>query len=161
MLDKLSLWAGSKCRSRRKKLISIWEEHSLPYFGGLITGSVSELLAAIIFQILLIEIGTSKQQVMVCSISCAERFSFSQRIWLCTLPTVLSSELRDCRDRPWTPARIALSKLHLCSFLLFIFALFPILNAAFSFNKSIFLFLGKCKWMFSECTRVIIGKIVD
>ena len=100
MVHKFSIWAGSKSRSRRKKLIAVWEEHSLPYQGGLITDSVPELLVDTIFQILFIEIGTWKQQAMSCSISCGDRFSFTQRIGVCTHSLVLSSELRGWRDSP-------------------------------------------------------------
>lgn len=143
MVHKLSLWAGSKHRSRRKKLITVWEEHSLPYLGGLITGSVPELLADIIFHVLFIEIGTWKQQVMIYSICYAERFSFTQRISVCTLPLVLSSEVSDWSDRPWTPARIALSK---CFSVLFFFSyLYNSLFLMFPFHltRVYFFFLVK------------------
>lgn len=123
MVHRLSLWAGPKSRSRRKKLISVREEHLLPYQRGLITDSVPELLVDITFQIIFIEIGTRKQRAMICSISCGERFSFTQRIDVCTLSSVLSSEVRDWRDsplNPWKKYSLIIAFLSFSSFHIFI-----------------------------------------
>jgi len=100
MVHKLFLWAGSKSRSRRKKFINIWEEHSLLHQGGLISVSVPALPVDIIFQILFTKIGTWKLRTMIYGISYRERFLFTQRIVVCTLSLLMSSEVREWRDSP-------------------------------------------------------------
>lgn len=72
---------------------------------GLVTGSVPESLVDMIFQIHFIEIGSWKQQEMICSISYGEKFSFTQRIGVCVLSSVLSSEERDQRDSLFNPCK--------------------------------------------------------